>query len=70
MLRQRIIEEVGTLGLQSGGCLSVETTRPQIPPNRTAKRIPYVSRQSHLLRSDLARPAIFTLNQTGQGGPD
>jgi len=42
MLRQRIIEEVGTLGLQSGGCLSVETTRPQIPTKLTANATPYV----------------------------
>lgn len=70
MLRQRIIEEVGTLGLQSGGCLSVETTRPQIPPNPTANRIPYVSRQSHLLRRDLARPDHFHAesNRAGRSG--
>ncbi len=43
MLRQRIIEEVGALGLQSGGYLSVETTRPQVPFNRTANRLRNVS---------------------------
>ena len=69
MLRQRIIEEVGTLGLQSGGCLSVETTRPQIPPKRTANRIPYVSRQSHLLRSALARPGHFHAEPNRAGRP-
>ena len=68
MLRQRIIEEVGTLGLQSGGCLSVETTRPQIPLNRTANGLRYVRRLSQLIRSDPTRSDRFQA-KTNRAGP-